>query len=383
MLNKQLTRWGSVLMLVVASSTAWAIGNSNQKGSLLIFPRIDVTANKNTIISITNDSGATYVHCYYLGANKDRLDFEFSLTLQDMENFSVSPADFPGTVKKGALVCWAEQPTSVGGADYVPISHNHLFGKATVIDSAAGTAYEYRAWAFKALSAAEQPVSSPGNLVLDGSPGGAGSSANYEACPMTLLGEFFGHDRSFVNPDNGVVLVAPPTRTLLTVASCTQDLRQDTTFIATKLEFDVFGDFEHKFTNAWECSDSWHETYLGEPNTPATSSDFPAVWTNGKEQLEANAGLFITATNFSNSISGLGWYRVYTSNKTNCVATLKPVNSDPTKNTKVNPIPVGLVGVQVTELTNGANTTASDLSMSGTMNGSILYTPNTGQFEKR
>lgn len=377
MINKQLTRWGSVLMLVVASSTAWAIGNSNQKGSLLIFPRIDVTANKNTIISITNDSGATYVHCYYLGANKDRLDFEFPLTLQDMQNFSVNPADFPGpaNLKKGALVCWAEQPTIVGGADYVPISHNHLFGKATVIDNVAGTAYEYRAWAFKALSAAEQPVSSPGNLVLDNSPGGAGSNANYESCPKTLLSEYFGHDRAVFG------VVTPPTRTLLTVASCTQDLRQDTTFIATKLEFDVFGDNEYKLTNTWECSDSWHETYLGEPNTPATDVGFPAVWTNGTEQLEANAGNFITATN-AHSDSGLGWYRVYTSNKANCVATLKPVNADPTKNTKVNPIPVGLVGVQVTELTNGANTTASDLSMSGTMNGSILYTPNTGQFEK-
>lgn len=353
MLNKQLTRWGSVLMLVVASSTASAIGNSNQKGSLLVFPRIDVTDNRTTIVSITNDSGATYVHCYYLGANKDKLDFEFALTLQDMQNFQVSPADFPGNVKKGALVCWAEQPTTVGGADYVPISHNHLFGKATVIDYAAGTAYEYRAWAFKALSAAEQPVSQPGNLVLDNSPGGPGVNANYESCPKTLLGEFFSHN------NRGVLggLIAP-TRTLLTVASCTLDVRQDQAFIATKLEFDVFGDDEFKVTNAWECSDSWHETYLGEPNNPVTDVGFPAVWPNGLEQLEQNAANFNTATSNLNSQTGLGWYRVYTSNKNNCVATLKPfiLPLSDARNTKVNPQTVGLVGVQVTEMRFGDTT---------------------------
>jgi len=192
MMNKQLTVWGTVLTLVVASSAAWAIGDSNQKGSLLVFPRVDVTAGKTTLISITNDSGPTYIHCYYLGANKDKLDFEFSLTLQDMQNFEVLPADFPGDVKKGALVCWAESTSTIPSTPYAPVSHNHLFGKATVIDYTAGTAYEYRAWAFKALAVAGQPVSTPGKLVLNGVAG------NYEACPKTLLGEFFSHNNRSV-----------------------------------------------------------------------------------------------------------------------------------------------------------------------------------------
>jgi len=377
MINKRLTVWGTVLTLVVASSAAWAIGNGDQKGSLLVFPRIDVTTgNKTTIISITNDSGPTYVHCYYLGANKDKLDFEFALTLQDMQNFVVSPDDFPGTLKKGALVCWAEAPSVIPDQPYAPISHNHLFGKATVIDYAAGTAYEYRAWAFKALAAAESPVGGAGTLLLDG--------VNYEACPKTLLGEFFGHDRTDVL--GGLVA---PTRTLLTVASCTLDLRQDQDFIATKLEFDVFGDNEYKLTNAWECSDSWHETYLGEPYSPVTDKGFPAVWPNGSEQLEENAANFNTATSILHSQTGLGWYRVYTSDKVNCVATLKPYTPPPSNpaNTQVQPQAVGLVGVQITNMlipnvaggTFPTVLTASDLSMSGVMSGSILYTPNYGQ----
>jgi len=371
MMNKQLAIWGTVLTLVVASSAAWAIGDSNQKGSLLVFPRIDVTGSKTTLISITNDSGPTYVHCYYLGANKDILNFEFPLTLQDMENFQVRPVDFPGSVKKGALVCWAERPETTPNTPYTPVSHNHLFGKATVIDFAAGTAYEYKAWAFKAIPPAGQLVGTAGTLLLDGT--------NYETCPKTLLGEFFGKDRGAV----------PPTRTLLTVASCTLDLQQDAKFIATKLEFDVFGDNEYKLTNAWECSDSWHETYLGEPNTPMTDPGFPAVWGNrsGTEQLEQNAANFNTATN-SHSVSGLGWYRVYTSAKANCNAYVKPVTSTTPDATLAQR--VGLVGVQVTEMKFGdptaphSATTASNLSMSGSvLNGSIQYTPNTGQEEKK
>jgi len=379
MINKQLAVWGTVLTLVVASSAAWAVGNSNQKGSLLIFPRIDVTVSKTTFISITNDSGPTYVHCYYLGANKDIRDFEFSLTLQDMQNFEVTPADFPGNVGKGALVCWAETPSVDPNAPYTPVSHNHLFGKATVIDYAAGTAYEYRAWALKALPAAGQPVGTAGTLVLNN------VQPNYEPCPKTLLGEYFGKDKGIAPP--GLI---PPTRTLLTVASCTLDLRQDADFIATKLEFDVFGDNEYKLTNTWECSDSWHETYLGETNSPGTDTGFPAVWgsRSGTEQLEQNAANFNTATN-SHSETGLGWYRVYTSNKSNCNAYVKPVT--PTSPV-TNPQLVGLVGVQVTEMqfinttsaTQTTATTASDLSMSGqVLNGNIQYTPNTGQEEKK
>jgi hypothetical protein len=50
--------------------------------------------------------------------------------------------------------------------------------------------------------------------------------------------------------------------TRLALTSCTLDLRQDWTPAFTKLQFDVWNEDEVKFTGAFECADSWHETRL-------------------------------------------------------------------------------------------------------------------------
>ncbi|MGE3843953.1 MAG: ExeM/NucH family extracellular endonuclease, partial [Vicinamibacterales bacterium] len=61
--------------------------------------------------------------------------------------------------------------------------------------------------------------------------------------------------------------------TRLTLASCSLDLKQDWQPIYTKLKFDVWNEDEVKFTGAFECADSWHETDFG-TNFDAGAQDF-------------------------------------------------------------------------------------------------------------
>src|SRR6184192_3205523 len=64
---------GSGIAAVVAvgmlSTSAFALtvfGNNSQKGSLLIYPRIQVGAGQDTLITLTNDSSLPVrVKCYY------------------------------------------------------------------------------------------------------------------------------------------------------------------------------------------------------------------------------------------------------------------------------------------------------------------------------
>ena len=90
MINKA-TVWGTLLPVGLLSFSAFAgpVGNTSQKGSLLIFPKIDVSDAHETIVRLTNDGkGNVRVKCYYLtelfstpgGLKKDVVDFEVTLT---------------------------------------------------------------------------------------------------------------------------------------------------------------------------------------------------------------------------------------------------------------------------------------------------------------
>jgi hypothetical protein len=80
-----------ILGLIIAAAlfsgpafSAQNVGNTSQKGSLLIFPLIDVRPQdkKTTIVEISNDHNfsSVAVNCNYINQQKGRVDFHFFLT---------------------------------------------------------------------------------------------------------------------------------------------------------------------------------------------------------------------------------------------------------------------------------------------------------------
>jgi len=117
-------------------------------------------------------------------------------------------------------------------------------------------AYEYNAYAFFVPSGIDlQPIGAPGALQLNG--------VEYDVCPLYLIGQF-----SPQPPNNDGVLVNQVFNGLnvggnrLAINGCTLDLRRDYVPAWTKLQFDVWNSDEVKFTGAYDCADSWHETFF-------------------------------------------------------------------------------------------------------------------------
>ena len=183
-------------------------GNTSQKGSLLIFPAIDVNPEdvSDTLIEISNDNILpVQIECYYVNERKDRVDFGFFLTPKATASWDVASGDgtinpppFPsagtflsGNPNRGELVCFA-----VDFAVANQVAFNHLTGTATVVhlgDLDAAEAYQafrYNAWAFAAEGGYAPPsdytiMGKPGNLLLTGN--GAGT---YDACPLYNIANF-------------------------------------------------------------------------------------------------------------------------------------------------------------------------------------------------
>jgi hypothetical protein len=258
--------------LCISSGSARAaqnVANTSQKGSLLIFPAIDVDPGDDaadTLVEISNDqTSAVHVECEYVNQQKDRVNFDFNLTGKATASWDVysgfgenvaaptfpSGGTFtPGNPNQGELVCFAVSQDSTK-----QIAFNNLTGTATLVFQDDGDANQYRqafrynAWAFTARnssggSAADNTVQgTPGTLLLTG--GGAGT---YDACPLYNVANFM---------PNGATLT--PVTTFdndLWVSSCNQDLTQDFKVHITKLLFTVWNSNENSFTGSFACADS-------------------------------------------------------------------------------------------------------------------------------
>ncbi|ADJ29211.1 hypothetical protein [Nitrosococcus watsonii] len=286
---------GTVVAASLLSTSALALdrGNTSEKGSLLVFPNVDVSGNRNTIIRIQNDySDSVSLKCYWKNGTKFFADFQIELTKfqpiwisakDGRGTYNVTPfPDFtnqayldnigvgyqgpeensinggrnhrgvrpsqvllPDNAKEaGELQCWAVD--SSGASE---IRWNHLVGTATVVDASKGTAYEYSAWGYRCLvgnNGDSCVTAEAGKLNLDG--------AEYEACPKKLIGHF--------SPAGTSVGNLHVRQNELTIASCNQDLSQDQQFHFTKLKFNVWNEQEVKLTGAYQCIDSWHQLLL-------------------------------------------------------------------------------------------------------------------------
>ena len=136
--------------MVNVASAAQNVANTNQKGSLLIWPKIVVQSHENffsgfvdTIIFIGNDySQDVWVKCYWVDQNQTIEDFMFRLTPNQPVSFSASGSGLGGMTvppfvtdgtAAGELKCWA-----VNAAGDQQISFNHLYGSAWITPGAGG-----------------------------------------------------------------------------------------------------------------------------------------------------------------------------------------------------------------------------------------------------
>ena len=281
---------GFAVAVALMSTSALAVspyGNSQQKGSLLVFPRIDVSHGRDTLILITNDySGEVNVKCYYQSTDgsditkKWRTDFQFRLTQNHPAHFWASTGqsigdsvfkqnvarmqdwanstDYSSSAKPpeaGELKCWA---TNAAGT--AEIHHNHLVGMATVVDRA--QAYSYNAIAFQALvggNASENTgnvIGTDHTLLLDGK--------MYDKCAYQAVGQFRPTGQHDFEWYNGLTVADRGTsyNAQVTLVACDQDLRQDYKPPLTKVTYEFWNQDEVKFTGTHQCIDSWYERDL-------------------------------------------------------------------------------------------------------------------------
>lgn len=276
MLRKALV-YALAIVLVLGGSYALAsaaqnVANVSQKGSLLVFPRIDTspidanpTSFHDTIVTIGNDyTQEVWLKCYWINRDQETSAFMFRVTPNQPIWFrasdgagtglyddlsSVSPVTaapfFPGDNTTGELKCWA-----VDAGDTTQIVFNHLYGSAMIFDPVNNTAFQYHAWSFTARNAG-----TAGSMVLDG-------VAHYDACPQYLLFNFFSRDSAINLPDDGGS--ATFINSSLTLVPCHQDLRQDRVPTCTKAKFDIWSENEVKYTGTYQCVKCWFEGYLGD-----------------------------------------------------------------------------------------------------------------------
>jgi hypothetical protein len=157
------------------------------------------------------------------------------------------------------------------------IKWNHLSGTATVYNPEFG-AYEYNAYAFFVPTGLDQePVGVPGSINLNG--------VEYDSCPQYQIGQFSPSDVSStgtgIRVDAAIEPDTTPGKNLLAVflnrlaiAGCTLNLNQDWVPVFTKLQFELWNEDEVKYTGAFECADSWHETtFVGPELFPSIVDD--------------------------------------------------------------------------------------------------------------
>jgi hypothetical protein len=390
---RKLSVYGLTLGLAMMAATAAAapnVANATQKGSLLVWPDIRVDNGWTTLVRIQNDGISDVdIVCYWMDGNKNRTDVIFPLTANaaiwfdaktgngsfQVNPFPQGPANgfdnpflitppatteagddpgpFPGGAlqyPRGMLVCWV-----VDGAGIYHLKWNHISGTATVWNPAVG-AYEYNAYAFFVPTGADLApvcagpapcVPTPQVLNLNG--------VEYDQCPQYLMGQF--------TPE-GIPLAQVPSAAFpviwnrLALTGCFLNLNQDWSPVFTKLEFEVWNEDERKFTGAFECADTWHETKFNASPTARSGG-----W------VDSGAQVFQFAT--------LGTYsarwRVHAEQSAQCE---RPATTNP-PSPAIATQPTGLLGVQSTLITLGTATEAvgSTVAVSGKMTGRIVADP--------
>jgi hypothetical protein len=290
-----------IMALVLAVSmtglgfAAPSTGNTSNKGSLLIFPKIVVGDHTTTIIQISNDyttrPGDIDLKCFWFdGIDKRVRDFQIEMSKSQpiyidakTGRGTINVPSFPGT--EGDLTCFA-----VEANQSTQIKWNHLSGNAMVVDYKKETAYQYNSWNFPVGPGIPQgaSVDPQGRLELSADP------SQYYACPRYLEAKFPAVRSGYYPNKNKPFLKFYDTD--LAVSLCKKDLKQDRAEICTKLTFTIWNEDETKFTGTHQCVDCWIERYLSEIDT------FPENFYRG--QLKTRFARFRVQGIYSNVCDG-------------------------------------------------------------------------------
>ncbi len=296
------TRTGLIVVCLLVNTSSslvqGRVGNPGQKGSLLIYPNVEIRWDaegnliQDTFITLTNDSyNSVVVRLYF--ANGDPplpadpperfhpgynwIDNGIVLTGNQPVYWKAStgsgiasqftfldPGTPPGRpaidgstdrVLRGYLLAVAAE--SYDGAE---ICWNHLFGGATIVNYQEGSAWQYKAYAFQVDSTTTPHgtvLGTPGELRLDG--------VEYEACPAELQFDFVASGSTAMSGDYRAAV----NDTDLTLLLATVDFRTPTTGpLATKAEFDIWNMNTLSFSDAGHCVTQWDQRFLSSYDIP-------------------------------------------------------------------------------------------------------------------
>jgi len=277
--------------------------SSTQKGSLLMFSKVEVVWGgdgssllQDTFVDVSNDYAEdVFVQAFFINGDVElpeicsdasctnivqfyepgwnAADCLFTLTANQPHSwsaatgsdkcqpFTVLDSDGPGRpdretvgatrILRGYVIMYA---TRYNGEFWEEINWNHLKGDAVLVNYANGTAWEYNAWAFQARTGAHgDPLPTPGMLELNG--------LEYDAPYANLLLDFYGSGSTALSGIDQTVMVD----TDLTVHAVSADLRQDGCGpVLTKVEADIWNEFESKFSGTRRCVCCWDQTMLSD-----------------------------------------------------------------------------------------------------------------------
>jgi hypothetical protein len=284
-------------LLMPASVSAQTVQDrvsGTEKGSLLIFPKVEVRwddayyVTQDTFISLTNDyPGYVDVQMYFVmgdpydgpenpGWNCEGLEYWSDVKIQLTPNQPTywsaltglgypGPAVSPWTVLdpigpgrpnpeggyylRGYIIAFACD--SVTGQE---IQWDHLAGNGTIVNYQYGYAWEYNAFAFQTQGSGVTP---DGALYLDGN--------EYARCFEYLLLNFQAvGSTAYSSPDHLVW-----TDTDLTLLTLGIDLRQNWEYlIGTKASFLVWNQWEAQFSGAHRCVWVWDQELFSNYDSP-------------------------------------------------------------------------------------------------------------------
>lgn len=272
------------LLFIVGVGLANAAPNTtnlSQKGSVMVFPKIDTTGTNETYIFINNDNSIPVsIACYWVkvggtsgtdtvtnpsecsvtfpvpAPTQAPIDFYIQLTKWQPIMFAASDGQSlnpdiipisvnPFGVGKGYLACWAVDD---GGDNQ--ISFNHLSGRAAVLSTTLG--YEYNAWGFAARTGVlGAPIPPAGTLTFD--------AVKYDAMPQYLIfdvpaiGAVRNDGYFWQNLD---LTLIPGTQNFTNLAAVHG---------AVKAVFDVWNENETRYSGVSACMWCWMERFLDDP----------------------------------------------------------------------------------------------------------------------